>query len=78
MSAFEEFGVMPELIRAVEDLDWAYALVVLFLFVFSRCIPNLQTMCCSRIRSIPTPIQAEAIPLILGGGDVLAVRCCPL
>lgn len=23
---------------------------------------------------LPTPVQAEAIPLILGGGDVLAVR----
>eukprot|EP00297_Palpitomonas_bilix_P006159 CAMPEP_0113914910 /NCGR_PEP_ID=MMETSP0780_2-20120614/30793_1 /TAXON_ID=652834 /ORGANISM="Palpitomonas bilix" /LENGTH=423 /DNA_ID=CAMNT_0000913129 /DNA_START=197 /DNA_END=1463 /DNA_ORIENTATION=- /assembly_acc=CAM_ASM_000599 len=44
MSAFEELGLTPELIRAVEKLDWL----------------------------LPTPIQAEAIPLILGGGDVLA------
>lgn len=27
--------------------------------------------------SLPTAIQAEAIPLILGGGDVLAVRIIP-
>lgn len=26
---------------------------------------------------LPTPIQAEAVPLILGGGDVMAV-CVPL
>ncbi|GAM24791.1 hypothetical protein SAMD00019534_079660, partial [Acytostelium subglobosum LB1] len=44
MSAFEDLGVMPEIIQAVEELDWI----------------------------LPTPIQQEAIPLILGGGDVLA------
>eukprot|EP01104_Vermistella_antarctica_P009478 TRINITY_DN2441_c0_g1_i1.p1 TRINITY_DN2441_c0_g1~~TRINITY_DN2441_c0_g1_i1.p1 ORF type:complete len:728 (+),score=108.61 TRINITY_DN2441_c0_g1_i1:255-2438(+) len=44
MTAFEEFGVMPELVKAVEELGWF----------------------------LPTAIQAEAIPLILGGGDVLA------
>jgi superfamily II DNA/RNA helicase len=51
-AAFEEFGVMPELIKAVEELGW----------------------------TLPTDIQAEAIPLILGGGDVMAVRAqrrCP-
>ena len=42
MSAFEELGVMPEIIQAVEDMDWL----------------------------LPTPVQTEAIPLILGGGDV--------
>lgn len=28
---------------------------------------------------LPTPVQAEAMPLILGGGDVMAVspRCMP-
>lgn len=40
-----ELGVMPEIIKAVEEMDWM----------------------------LPTSIQAEAIPLILGGGDVLAV-----
>ncbi|KAK9791611.1 hypothetical protein WJX73_009998 [Symbiochloris irregularis] len=44
MSAFEEAGVMPELIRAVEQMGW----------------------------TLPTPVQAEAVPLILGGGDVMA------
>mmetsp|Transcript_9307 Transcript_9307/g.25110 ORF Transcript_9307/g.25110 Transcript_9307/m.25110 type:complete len:107 (-) Transcript_9307:1919-2239(-) len=44
MSAFEEMGVCPELIRGVSELGWL----------------------------LPTPIQAEAVPLILGGGDVLA------
>ena len=43
MSVFEEFGVMGEIIEAVEDLGW----------------------------HLPTEIQAEAVPLILGGGDVL-------
>lgn len=44
MSAFEELGVMPEIIQALEDMDW----------------------------HLPTPIQTETIPLILGGGDVAA------
>ncbi len=39
MTAFEEFGVIPELGKAVEDMDWL----------------------------LPTDVQAEAIPLILGG-----------
>lgn len=41
---FDSLGIMPELLRAIEDLNW----------------------------SLPTDIQDEAIPLILGGGDVLA------
>lgn len=43
MTAFEEMGVMPELGKAVEEMDWM----------------------------LPTDVQAEAIPMILGGGDVL-------
>jgi len=43
MTAFEEFGVMPEIGKAVEEMDWL----------------------------LPTDVQSEAIPLILGGGDVL-------
>lgn len=43
MTAFEEMGVMPEIARAVEEMDW----------------------------SLPTDVQAEAIPMVLGGGDVL-------
>ncbi len=43
-SAFEELGVLPEIIRAVDEMGWL----------------------------LPTPIQAESIPLLLGGGDVLA------
>lgn len=44
MSAFEEMGVCPELIRSADEAGWL----------------------------LPTPVQAEAVPLILGGGDVLA------
>ncbi len=44
MSAFEELGVMPEIIQALEDIDW----------------------------QLPTPVQTETVPLILGGGDVAA------
>ncbi|XP_068698338.1 ATP-dependent RNA helicase DDX1-like [Montipora foliosa] len=40
---FSEFGLLPEMCKAVEDMDWL----------------------------LPTDVQAEAIPLILGGGDVL-------
>jgi hypothetical protein len=47
MSAFEELGVSPELIRACEGLGW----------------------------TLPTPVQAEAVPLILGGGDVMVGAC---
>ncbi|XP_055349017.1 ATP-dependent RNA helicase DDX1-like [Paramacrobiotus metropolitanus] len=43
MTAFEEFGVLPEIAKAVEEMEW----------------------------NLPTDIQAEAIPAILGGGDVL-------
>lgn len=43
MAAFEEMGVLPEIAKAVEEMDW----------------------------SLPTDVQSEAIPLILGGGDVL-------
>lgn len=43
MTAFEEFGVIPELSKAVDEMEWL----------------------------LPTDVQAEAIPLILGGGDVL-------
>ncbi|XP_075984261.1 ATP-dependent RNA helicase Ddx1 [Anticarsia gemmatalis] len=43
MTAFEEFGVLSELGKAIEEMDW----------------------------TLPTDVQAEAIPLILGGGDVL-------
>jgi len=40
---FESLGLMPELIRAVDDMGWL----------------------------LPTDVQDEAIPLILGGGDVM-------
>ncbi|KAJ1149640.1 hypothetical protein NDU88_002446, partial [Pleurodeles waltl] len=43
MAAYGELGVMPEIAKAVEEMDWL----------------------------LPTDIQAESIPLILGGGDVL-------
>lgn len=43
MAAFEEMGVLPEIAKAVEEMDW----------------------------TLPTDVQNEAIPLILGGGDVL-------
>lgn len=43
MTAFEEMGVLPEIAKAVEEMDWM----------------------------LPTDVQSEAIPLILGGGDVL-------
>ncbi|KMQ93149.1 atp-dependent rna helicase ddx1 [Lasius niger] len=43
MTAFEEMGVLPEIAKAVDEIEW----------------------------TLPTDVQAEAIPLILGGGDVL-------
>ncbi|XP_070575608.1 ATP-dependent RNA helicase DDX1-like [Ptychodera flava] len=42
-TAFLELGIMPEISKAVEEMDWL----------------------------LPTDIQGESIPLILGGGDVL-------
>jgi hypothetical protein len=44
-AAFEDFGIMPELIKAIEELGW----------------------------ELPRDVQAEVIPLILGGGDVMCV-----
>eukprot|EP00484_Ammonia_sp_Unknown_P024311 CAMPEP_0197049336 /NCGR_PEP_ID=MMETSP1384-20130603/24496_1 /TAXON_ID=29189 /ORGANISM="Ammonia sp." /LENGTH=808 /DNA_ID=CAMNT_0042481599 /DNA_START=30 /DNA_END=2456 /DNA_ORIENTATION=+ len=43
MSSFERLGVIAEIIKATQKLDWL----------------------------LPTPVQDEAIPLILGGGDVM-------
>ncbi|XP_031845611.1 ATP-dependent RNA helicase Ddx1 [Nomia melanderi] len=43
MAAFEEMGVLPEIAKAVDEMEW----------------------------TLPTDVQSEAIPLILGGGDVL-------
>ncbi|UYV62061.1 DDX1 [Cordylochernes scorpioides] len=43
MTAFEEMGVLPEIAKAVDEVDW----------------------------NLPTDVQNEAVPLILGGGDVL-------
>ncbi|XP_028392095.1 ATP-dependent RNA helicase DDX1-like [Dendronephthya gigantea] len=40
---FSEFGILPEILQAIEEMGW----------------------------HLPTDVQAEAIPLILGGGDVL-------
>ena len=40
---FDSLGLMPELVRAVYEMDWL----------------------------LPTDVQDEAIPLILGGGDVM-------
>jgi ATP-dependent RNA helicase DDX1 len=44
MPCFEELGLVPEILRAVDDLNWL----------------------------LPSDVQDEAIPLILGGGDVMA------
>jgi len=43
MTAFEELGLLSELSRAINEMNW----------------------------SLPTDIQSEAIPVVLGGGDVL-------
>ncbi|CAG7817603.1 unnamed protein product, partial [Allacma fusca] len=43
MTAFDEMGVLPEIAKAVDEMEW----------------------------TLPTDVQQEAIPLILGGGDVL-------
>nr|XP_045611031.1 ATP-dependent RNA helicase Ddx1-like isoform X2 [Procambarus clarkii] len=40
---YREMGVLPEIAKAVEEMDW----------------------------TLPTDVQNEAVPLILGGGDVL-------
>jgi ATP-dependent RNA helicase DDX1 len=41
--SFEEFGLLPELCAAVQQMGWR----------------------------LPSDVQAECIPLILGGGDVM-------
>lgn len=52
---------MPELSAAVQEMEWK--LVTLGLYIFYILA----------IFSLPTDIQSEAIPGILGGGDVLMV-----
>ncbi len=61
MAAFEELGVQPEIIRAIDDIGWMFCLLTT----------------CADAKRIPTPIQAEAIPLVLGGGDVVGVTTPP-
>jgi ATP-dependent RNA helicase DDX1 len=43
MPAWEELGLLPELVQAVLKMEW----------------------------HLPSPVQEEAIPLVLGGGDVM-------
>lgn len=43
MAAFEEMGVLPQIAKRLEEIEWI----------------------------LPTNVQADAVPLILGGGDVL-------
>lgn len=42
---FHALGLLPQILRAVDELGW----------------------------SLPTDVQDEAIPLILGGGDVSVI-----
>lgn len=53
---------MPEIGRAVEDIGWGWV---------SSLPVDIMTFFISWFCSLPTDVQAEAIPLILGGGDVL-------
>lgn len=58
MTAFEELGVLTELANAVNEMDWTQVLLMTKAnFVFR----------------LPTDIQSDGIPAILGGGDVLMV-----
>ena len=49
-----------------------------YVLLMSTCVYSLS-LSFARTSRLPTDVQAEAIPLILGGGDVLAVEstCCP-
>lgn len=58
MAAFEELGLLPQLVTAAERAGWRYA------HRTHAC--NVASITC-HIHRLPTPIQAEAIPLILGG-----------
>ena len=64
---------MPELIRGVQELNWLYvpctyaSAVVL---ADSHTFGGVREGTCR----LPTAVQAEAIPLALGGGDLLVVR----
>lgn len=44
MPAFQELGLVPEVLAAIDDMGWI----------------------------LPSDVQDEAIPLILGGGDVVS------
>lgn len=62
MAAFEELGLMTELSSAIQELDWKFVnffFLLLYIYFFF---------------SLPTDIQSEAIPTILGGSDILMVN----
>ena len=84
MSAFEELGICPEIIQAnnrlmyfriqfeyiciekSKNLSWAYSKPSFPVDLFHMLSFEEDDWL------LPTPVQADAIPLILGGGDVLA------
>ena len=49
------------------NLDGGMFVVLAILFTYTCLISCIYNAC-----SLPTDIQAEVVPLILGGGDVLA------
>lgn len=68
---FEDLGLSPELVRATQELDWLYVPneTTKLLFYFHQYAYSLTNSC-----RLPTDVQDEAIPYILGGGDVMVVR----
>ena len=82
MTAFEEFGVLPEIGKAVDDMGWTLPTDVQVIRIFhnfeiflicqrsakkSSTCESLQYL----LHIVKLQFQSEAIPLILGGGDVL-------
>ena len=63
--SFGEIGLCEPLLRAVEELNWTLPTDI-------QAAPAMYVQRRRRTPPIPRRLQAEAIPLILGGGDVMA------
>ena len=61
-----DLGLLEPLVKATEDQGW--------MCVRRECANARLSSSFSPLRSLPSDVQDEAIPLILGGGDVMAVR----
>lgn len=66
---FEDLGLLPEIVRATQEQGW---LCVHCPRLRARGSPRSHIFTIANCR-LPSDVQDESIPLILGGGDVMVV-----